>query len=461
MKSTKRLLARVLVFLMVAALFTALNASVLAATDVAQGKAATASSTLSGYPAGNANDGNASTVWCASGSSYPQWWRVDLGQNYDLTGTSITLAPAGASFKYRVEVSTDGSNFTTKADKTSSYYTGVQNDNFTATARYIRVTFTGSGTSDWASLSDVKAYVGGSGSSAPNITGRVVYHNYNSYGDGTSKIYILNLGTKALSCISSGWTNVIDPMNAVWSADGSKVVFMGIDKSNGSWDLYSYAIGSGGNPVNLTNSSSARDEDPKFYPGSNSSIVFKSTSGSTYYLKTMDLSTGTVSTVYSSTSIECSMPYYSASGSTIYFSGLASNETDIYSVPASGGAASKVSGCSVKNAFEYYPITRDSTGFYFTKHTNSDPADQIYFKNTSSGTVTSMPFNVSGVDNSDACVVDSGYTIISSTRTGGKGEYDLYICDNSAGTAWSLNSYNSGANTSLNELGACYTPTAN
>lgn len=139
-----------------------------AATDVAQGKTATASSTLSGYPAGNANDGNNSTVWCASGSKFTQWWKVDLGGSYDLTGTSLTLAPSGATFKYKVEVSSNDSTYTEKANKTSAYYSGTQADNFTAASvRYVRITFTASSTNDWASLSNVLVYGTASGGGTP------------------------------------------------------------------------------------------------------------------------------------------------------------------------------------------------------------------------------------------------------------------------------------------------------
>ncbi|MDS0525510.1 hypothetical protein NNC19_07450 [Clostridium sp. SHJSY1] len=294
---------------------------------------------------------------------------------------------------------------------------------------------------------------------APNVTGRVVYHSYNSYGDGSSSLYVLNLETKLLDRISSSWTNVSDPMNAVWTADGKKIVFMGIDNSNCTWDLYSYTIGKNGNPINLTNNSKSRDEDPKFYPGSNNKIVFKSTYGEMYYIKTMDISANIITTIYSSSSMECSMPFYSDDGVYIFFSGLLRDEADIYVIPSLGGIPEKVSGCADVGISEYYPITKDSTGFFYTR---PDPNDMIYFKNTQTDDKPiNMPFNVSDADNSDVCVVNSNYTIISSNRLGGVGGYDLYICDNKTGESWSLNSYNDEVNTSKNELGAAYTSTIN
>ncbi|GKX67549.1 TolB family protein [Inconstantimicrobium mannanitabidum] len=291
----------------------------------------------------------------------------------------------------------------------------------------------------------------------PSISGRVIYHSYKSYGDGNSKLYILNLGSKTLTCISSLWTNVYDVMNAVWSADGKKIVFMGRDRLNSNWELYSYTIGAKGNPINITNSSRNRDEDPKFYPGSNNKIVFKSTYGGVYYIKSMDITTRVTKTIYASTSMECSMPYYSADGSNIYFSGLVNGKTDIYIISASGGNPVKVSGCADSGIKEYYPVTKDRTGFFYTRPA---PNDMIYFKNTqTNANPVRMPFNVSNSDNSDVCIVNSKYTIISSNRNGGLGAYDLYICDNTTGKAWSLNVYKNGVNTSNNELGSAYTPT--
>lgn len=467
MRNIKKTVSLTIVLSLLMMFIPFFNSISYASSDIAQGKTSTVSSSLDGYPSSNANDGNSSTSWCASSGSMNQWWKADLGGNYDLTGTSITLSPANAAFKYRVEVSADDSNYTLMVNKTSGSYSGIQSDNFTAsTVRYVRITFTDSSTGDWASLSNVNVFgtVAKDNNIAPSVTGRVVYHSYDSYGDGSSKLYIVNLGTKTLSTISSTWTNVSDPMNAVWSSDGKKLVFMGRDKLNGSWDLYSYTIGAVGNPTNLTNSSNNREEDPKFYPGSNTKIVFKSTYGGYYYIKTMDLTTKATKTIYSSTSMECSMPYYSADGKYIYFSGLAGDETDIYKIPAAGGTPVKVLGCADAGIKEYYPVTKDSTGFLYTR---PETYDMIYFKNTQKDDVPqAMPFNyLNGekiaADNSDACIVNSNYTIISSDRAGGAGNYDLYICDNSTGKVWSLNSYYNGVNTSKNELGSAYTSTIN
>ncbi len=86
----------------------------------------------------------------------------------------------------------------------------------------------------------------------------------------------------------------------------------------------------------------------------------------------------------------------------------------------------------------------------------------IYFKNIKTNiSPVNMPFNDLDSDNSDACIINSNYTVTSNNRLNGIGGYDLYLCDNSTGKKWSLSSYNSEVNTLKNELGSVYTPTIN
>ena len=294
----------------------------------------------------------------------------------------------------------------------------------------------------------------------PSLTGRLVYHRYNAYGDGSSRIYILDFITGNLECISDSWTNVRDPMNAAWSADGTLIVFMGIDVKNGTWDIYLHKRGENGNPVNLTNNARTRDEDPKFKPGRNTKIVYKSTDKNGYHIKTLSIPDNAIKIIYFDKTMECSMPVYSHDGNTIYFAGFVrtNGEKDIFCVSAKGGSAEKVAGCAKPNVVEYYPIA-DKTGFFYSRNTPSSRADQIYYKNTVTGNKPEPAlFNIAGKDSSDACIVDDNYIIISSKRRGNKGGYDLYLCSIKTGEAWPLNLWNDGVNTEREELGACYTP---
>ena len=127
---------------------------------LSQGKTASASSSQTGNGAANGNDGNTATRWAASASTYPQWWNVDLGASKNLTKVDISwYSSSSRSYKYKIEVSSDNTTFTTKVDKTGNTATGDTSDSFTATGRYVRITVTGcSSGSAYASASEFKVY---------------------------------------------------------------------------------------------------------------------------------------------------------------------------------------------------------------------------------------------------------------------------------------------------------------
>lgn len=127
---------------------------------LSQGQPVTASSYQSGHDPVAGNDGSGSTRWTASGSSYPQWWRVDLGSVWTISGVTIIWEnSANWSYKYRIEVSNNDTDYSTVVDQTTRTAIGDTTDNFNAAARYVRVTVTGS-SGGWASLYELQ--VGGS-----------------------------------------------------------------------------------------------------------------------------------------------------------------------------------------------------------------------------------------------------------------------------------------------------------
>jgi hypothetical protein len=112
-------------------------------TNLALGKVASADSVQSTNPVANGNDGNTSTRWAAANGSTGHWWKVDLGASHPLTGSEVMWEFA-RNYKYRVEVSSDNVSWVTVADRTASTSIAqTQTDNFTATARYVRITVTG------------------------------------------------------------------------------------------------------------------------------------------------------------------------------------------------------------------------------------------------------------------------------------------------------------------------------
>lgn len=138
---------------------------------VSVGAPATASSESEGNPASNATAPIGQTAprpalrWCAKDGSFdpPQWWMVDLGQEVDLTGIRLFFSPEELdTWKYRVEVSQNGTDFIVVADETAA------SDFFNAKAhlfgnstrgRYVRVLFTApTSAMNWASLSNVQVF---------------------------------------------------------------------------------------------------------------------------------------------------------------------------------------------------------------------------------------------------------------------------------------------------------------
>jgi len=128
-------------------------------TNIALGKTAGSDSEENVNPASKANDGNLTTRWCAADGSFNHWWKVDLGSNYNLTGTEV-LWEKNKVYKYKIEVSTDGSTWVLAVDKTgNTTSTQIQTDSFTAnTVRYVKITVTGFDSNCWASFNEFKVF---------------------------------------------------------------------------------------------------------------------------------------------------------------------------------------------------------------------------------------------------------------------------------------------------------------
>ncbi|MGB7747576.1 MAG: discoidin domain-containing protein [Verrucomicrobiia bacterium] len=135
------------------------------ASNIAPGKPASASSEESGKPAQNGNDGNRATRWCASSGDVPQWWQVDLGGTVTITSTKI-LWEHNALYQYRIEVSSNQTNWTVVVDKTTnSIPSQTSSDDFSAKGRYVRVLITGLEEGSWASFYEFQVF--GSGGKPP------------------------------------------------------------------------------------------------------------------------------------------------------------------------------------------------------------------------------------------------------------------------------------------------------
>src|SRR4029079_19331667 len=84
-----------------------------------------------------ANDGDSSTRW-SSNYADGQWWQVDLGSVETLDRVAVHW-DADYAYAYRIQTSTDGTNFTNAASVTRNS-AGLAITSFTARdARYVRL----------------------------------------------------------------------------------------------------------------------------------------------------------------------------------------------------------------------------------------------------------------------------------------------------------------------------------
>ncbi|MEU0965379.1 discoidin domain-containing protein [Streptomyces sp. NPDC005917] len=130
--------------------------------DLALDKTATASSDSEGNVPAKAVDGDLSTRWAQGlGLPDPSWLQVDLGKDTSVSAVVTTFEKSGG-YRYRLEYSTDGGNWSTFEDHTAENTVAQTNYSFAdepVTARYLRLTVTGS---SWngGSVYELQAYGG-------------------------------------------------------------------------------------------------------------------------------------------------------------------------------------------------------------------------------------------------------------------------------------------------------------
>lgn len=286
------------------------------------------------------------------------------------------------------------------------------------------------------------------------LTGKVLWHSYTAYGDGSSQIFVRNIAAGSTTQISggTGWTGISDPMNGVFNNDGTYIVFMAI--KNTAWNIFAVPAG-GGTPTNLTNSTgTTRNEDPKL-SNDGTKVIWKQKQGTTYRIMSAPISfsgtpaLGTTTTMKTGT-VENSMPFVDSAFSKLYYSPGTGSFTVASQALASGVTTGSATTISTNG---YYPIVRwsDDTVFWADRTTQGSN-DQIAYKAGGTGTTTIPSINDCNGNNSDPWpVASSTYVFFSSTTPGG---YQLYLGDVSSGTRWNMSSWYT--DTAKAHLGAAY-----
>ncbi|MGX1881736.1 discoidin domain-containing protein [Streptomyces sp. NPDC055287] len=150
-------------------LFVPIGTAQAAPVLLSQGKPVIASSEENhGTLAASAVDGNAATRW-SSAHSDPQWLRVDLGAATRVSQVVLNWETAYGK-GYRIELSTDGSDWST-AYQTTTGDGGTDTVDITGEARYIRVHGTTRGTQYGYSLWEFKVYGESGGTGGPQLPG--------------------------------------------------------------------------------------------------------------------------------------------------------------------------------------------------------------------------------------------------------------------------------------------------
>ncbi len=105
------------------------------------------------------NDEDLTTMWIAADGDIGNWWMVDLRNSYDLYGSKVTFEEDGQPWRYYIEVSSDGSEWITVVDYTDNALdTKVQEHEFSANARYVKITFTSLPYDCWAAFREFEVY---------------------------------------------------------------------------------------------------------------------------------------------------------------------------------------------------------------------------------------------------------------------------------------------------------------
>jgi hypothetical protein len=188
-------------------------------TNLALGGTMTASSSYSGYPASNANDGNTSTYWeSQDGAAYPQTLTANLGSVQSLGSVTLDLPPS-AAWSTRTETlsvlgSANNSTWTTLVG--SAGYTFNPSTGNTVSfnlpsgtsEQYLELDFTANTGWDAAQISEFEIFpgAGGGGSGSATLSASPTSVAFGDQTDGTTSpaqtVTISNTGN-AVASISS------------------------------------------------------------------------------------------------------------------------------------------------------------------------------------------------------------------------------------------------------------------
>lgn len=292
----------------------------------------------------------------------------------------------------------------------------------------------------------------------PLTSGRMVFHSYLSYGDGSSNLYVHDFQLKATRQINDPRWNISDPMNAQFSPDGNSLVFMG--RRDGDWNVFAWPLDSTSTPLNLTAGRGGSNEDPKFtHDGRQLVIKHDGQLEFGQLIWNGDEITGVSSwqsVVGSDGRGEASMPSVSPSGKYLMYAaaGAHSSIRRINLVTGSDDLLTR----APSGAHDYYPVVRDYSAVFFTRGSAGSGNDQIMMilPGANGDGAAALALNGCGTNNSDATPVDEDYLIFSSGRY--DPPYGLMLGEIVGGRVWRLSADSVNLADGRQKLGASYAP---
>lgn len=124
----------------------------------------TVSSQQDENPMESAVDGDPETRWCGSSGDFPQWYQMEFEKPREFSGVKVIWESGNRTYQYKLEVSNDGKEWKTVADQTKNTKGGETSDSFgKLTAKFLKVTCTGSSQGGWASIREISLDGGSSG----------------------------------------------------------------------------------------------------------------------------------------------------------------------------------------------------------------------------------------------------------------------------------------------------------
>ena len=182
-------------------------------TNIALGKATSASSTQGGYPSSNATDGDAGSYWESANNVFPQWIQVDLGATTSIGKVTLKLPPATAwatrAQTLSVQGSTDGGTFATIVSSASYTFDPATGNTvsiaFLATnARFVRLNITANTGWPAGQVSDFEVFATTGGSATLSASTASLSFGSTAVGDTSAAqtVTVTNTGTAAATVTS-------------------------------------------------------------------------------------------------------------------------------------------------------------------------------------------------------------------------------------------------------------------